>query len=63
MLAESGLKPFNALGLRYVYAAISDAHLALMRRRLPAAIVLEIEGDCSIDGHALRRVLLTDAEA
>ena len=63
LLAESGLKPFRDLGLRYVYAAISDAHLALMRRRLPAGIALEIEGDCSIDGHALRWVLMTEAEA
>lgn len=63
LLAESGLKPFRDLGLRYIYAAISDSHLALMRRRLPAGIVLEVEGDCSIDGHSLRWVLMTDAES
>ena len=63
LLAESGLKPFRELGLRYIYAAISDSHLALMRRRLPAGIVLEVEGDCSIDGHSLRWVLMTDAES
>lgn len=63
LLAESGLKPFRDLGLRYVYAAISDSHLALMRRHLPVGILLEVEGDCSIDGHALRWVLMTDAEA
>lgn len=63
LLAESGLRPFKSLGLRYVYAAISDSHLALMRRRLPAGIVLDVVGDCSIDGHVLRWVLMTDAEA
>lgn len=63
LLAESGLKPFRDLGLRYIYAAISDSHLALMRRRLPAGIVLEVEGDCSIDGHSLRWVLMADAES
>ncbi len=63
LLAESGLKPFRDLGLRYIYAAISDSHLALMRRRLPAGIVLKVEGDCSIDGHSLRWVLMTGAES
>lgn len=60
MLAQQGLATFAAKGVRYVYAAVSDAHLRLMRSRLPG-LQLQEHGECVIEGHAFNWVLLEEA--
>jgi len=60
VLESQGLAQFERLGVRYVYAAVSDAHLRLMRARLKA-VVVEYQFKCRIADHALNWVLLRPA--
>ena len=57
-LAEHGLAEFEKLGLHYVYAAVSDAHLRLMRRKLKLVQVVYLFKN-QIAGHLLNWVLIT----
>ncbi|WP_367846439.1 hypothetical protein [Rhodoferax sp. WC2427] len=63
MLAEEGLAAFAKKGVRYVYAAVSDAHLRLMRTRLPGIWLEELAGGCEIEGHRFNWVLLQEGPA
>nr|WP_315210818.1 hypothetical protein [uncultured Albidiferax sp.] len=60
LLQQRGLVDFEALGVRYVYAAISDAHLRLMGTRL-AGVRIEVQFKCWIGAHLFNWVLLTAA--
>lgn len=57
-LAEHGLVEFEKLGLHYMYAAVSDAHLRLMRRKLKLAQVTYLFKNRTA-GHLLNWVLIT----
>lgn len=62
LLEGCGLDPFKALGLTSVYAAVSSAHLVLMRTMLQSRVRIEQHGECLIEGHVFNWVLLTAVE-
>lgn len=59
LLEVCGLAPFEELGLHYVYAAVSDPHLSLMRTMLRNRVDVEPQGLCLIEDHYFNWVLLT----
>lgn len=61
LLSQEGLAPFRDMGVKYVYAAVSPAHLRLMRKGMPKTIAIEEQGMCEINGHMLHWILLSEA--
>ena len=59
LLEGGGLRPFEEMGLRSVYAAVSNPHLSLMRTMLHHRVEIDVQGECLIDRHALNWVLLS----
>lgn len=35
LMAEIGIKPFEEMGIRHVYAAVTDLHLDVLQQKMP----------------------------
>lgn len=58
LMETLGLKPFHEMGVTYVYAAVTDLHLDLLRERMPLIDVTVIRPTL-VDGILMNWVELT----
>ncbi|MFZ4286621.1 hypothetical protein [Variovorax sp. HJSM1_2] len=55
LMERVGLQPFTELGIHFVYAAVTDLHLQVMRERMPLLRVTRLRGTV-VDGIAMNWV-------